>query len=162
MSEARKNSPSPSPRIRGLSLRAATRKARLPGVDDDQGVRALDFPQGLANGAQVIRPLGQVAHHQVGNDLRVGLGGEAVAGLQQLLLEIQVVLDDAVVDYGDFPHLVGMGVGLGGPPVSGPAGVADAHRARQGLFLQDFFQLPELSQTPANGQAVGPYDRHPG
>ncbi|MND07803.1 hypothetical protein D3C83_300340 [compost metagenome] len=46
----------------------------------------------------------------------------------QLLFEGEVVLDNAVVDHDDVAVGVAMRVGvlLRGPPVGGPAGVADA------------------------------------
>ena len=53
--------------------------------------------------------------------------------VEQLLLQLDVVFDDAVVDHGDAAALADMGVGVDvvGLPVGGPAGVADAHVARQ-------------------------------
>ena len=84
-----------------------------------------------------------------------------MAGLDQLFLEFQVVLDDAVVHHRDVAYPVGMGVGLGRPPVGGPAGVADAHLTLQGVLQQQVFQLLQFSQAAADGQAVIADHRHP-
>ena len=46
------------------------------------------------------------------------LGGEFVAGLRSF--------DDAVMDDGDIPGNMGMGVSLAGSAVGGPAGMGDA------------------------------------
>ena len=42
--------------------------------------------------------------HQVGNDFRIGLGGESVPFFNQLFLQREVVLDNAVVHHY---HLTG-------------------------------------------------------
>ena len=90
---------------------------------------------------------------EVGDDLRVRLRSKAVAGLDQLFLEFQIVFDDAVVHHRNVAHPVGMGVGLGRPPVGGPAGVADAHLALQGVLEEQVFQFLQFAQAPADGQA---------
>ena len=111
--------------------------------------------------SRYARPLAQMLGDEVGDDLRVRLRREAVALFEQFLLEFQVVFDDAVMDHGDGAHQVGMGVGLGGAAVGGPAGVADAHLARQGLLAQQLFQLDQFAQAAADGQAVIADHRHP-
>ena len=65
---------------------------------------------------------------EVGDDLGVGLGDEAVAFLLELPLEIEVVLDDAVVHDDDPARAVAVRVRvlLGRPAVRRPARVADA------------------------------------
>ena len=65
---------------------------------------------------------------QVGDDFGVGLGGELVAFLDELLLQGEVVFDDAVVHDDDLAGAVAMGVRVlfGGAAVGGPAGVTDA------------------------------------
>ncbi len=68
-----------------------------------------------------------LALDEVRDDLGVGLGDEAVALLLQLALQIEVVLDDAVVDDDDLAGAVAVRVSvlLGRPPVRRPARVAD-------------------------------------
>ena len=76
-----------------------------------------------------------LALDEVRDDLRVGLGDELVALLLELLLQIEVVLDDAVVDDDDLAGAVAvrMGVLLGRPSVRRPARVADAVVAGNGI-----------------------------
>ena len=71
----------------------------------------------------------------VGDDLGVGLGDEVVAGGDELALEGEVVFDDAVVDDDEGAGAVAVGVGVlfGGAAVGGPAGVADAEGAVDGV-----------------------------
>ena len=66
--------------------------------------------------------------HQVGDDLGVGLGDELVAFVLKLLLEREIILDDAVVHDHDLAGAIAMGmrVFLGRTPVRRPARVADA------------------------------------
>ena len=63
-------------------------------------------------------------HHHLGVRLR----RERIALLAELLLDDGGVLDDPVMDQGDVAVLrrVGMGVGLVGSAVGGPACVGDA------------------------------------
>ena len=65
---------------------------------------------------------------EVGDDLGVGFGLELVALGDEGLLELEIVLDDAVVDDDEGAGAVAVGVGIlfRGPAVGGPAGVADA------------------------------------
>ena len=59
------------------------------------------------------------------NDFRIRLGDELVALTLQLLLELEVVLDDAVVDDDDLLLAVAvrMGVLLGRPAMRRPTGM---------------------------------------
>ena len=68
------------------------------------------------------------------DDLRIGLAPEDETLGLKLLPENGVVLDDAVVDDGHVSVAaeMGMGIGVGGAAVSGPARVADAMTARAG------------------------------
>ena len=91
-----------------------------------------------------------VEAHQVGDDLGVGLGGEAAALGLELGAELAEVLDDAVVDDGDAAADVGVGVDLGGRAVGGPAGVADAGGAGERLPLEAGREAVELAlRAPA-------------
>ena len=80
---------------------------------------------------------------QVGDDLGIGLGDEFVALGGELALELEVVLDDAVVDDYDLAGAVAVRVGveLRRPAVGGPARVGDAHHAlgllRPNALLED-------------------------
>ena len=83
----------------------------------------------------------------------------------QLLLEIQVVLDDAVVDDDDLAGAVAvrMGVLFGRPAVRGPARVADAvvagERDRAAMTSSRFDSLPALRRKL---DVAVVHDRHAG
>ena len=86
------------------------------------------------------------------DDLGVGRGRERVAFVEQLFLESQVVLDHAVVGQRQNRMLgraaeMRMRVGFARHAVRGPAGVADARRARQ------------RASRHSLGQGVDPADR---
>ena len=49
---------------------------------------------------------------QVGQDLGVGIGGQAMAGRDESRTECAMILDDAVVDDRQAPGAVGVGVGV--------------------------------------------------
>ena len=91
----------------------------------------------------------------VGDDFGVGLGGELVALFDQLFLEGDVVLDDAVVHDDDLAGAIAMRVGVlfGGTSVRGPAGVANAVGAVERLQADDFFQIAQLAFGAADLQA---------
>ena len=94
-------------------------------------LRALDqaahAPEGFLEAQAPVHPL----FDQMGEHFAVGLRTEDMAGVQQPALQLQVVLDDAVVDHGDALLTVGMGMGVrvGRSAVGGPAGVAQSHGA---------------------------------
>ena len=80
---------------------------------------------GAHGGGQVVLV---VLGDQVGDDLGVGLGAEHAAGGGEALLQLDVVLHDAVDHHVDAVGGVAVGVGvlLADAAVGGPAGVADA------------------------------------
>ena len=84
---------------------------------------------------------------EVGDDLGVGLGDELVALGDEGVLEGEVVFDDAVVDDDEGAGAVAVGVGVlfGGAAVGGPAGVADAEGAVDGVVGEDGFEVAELA-----------------
>ena len=76
---------------------------------------------------------------------------------RQLVLESEVVLDNAVVDDDDAAGAVavGMGIFFRRAAVRGPAGVADAvGSAAAGLLADDFFQIAQLAWGAAQFQPV--------
>jgi hypothetical protein len=83
----------------------------------------------------------------VGDDFGVGFGDEGVAGGDELALEGEIVFDDAVVDDDEGSGAVAVGVGVlfGGTTVGGPAGVADAEGAVDGVGGDDGLKVAELA-----------------
>ncbi len=75
-----------------------------------------------------------------------------MAALSELLLEREIVLDDAVVDHDDLAGAVAvrMGVLFGGTSVSGPARVADAVGAVHRLEADDLFEVAQLALGAAD------------
>ena len=101
----------------------------------------------------------------MGDDFGIGFGRELVAFLDQLLLQAEIVLDDAVVDDDDLAGAVAvrMRVFFGGASVRGPARVADAIGAIEGLQADGFFQVAQLALGAADLQSVAVAgDRDPG
>ena len=89
---------------------------------------------------------------EVGDDFGIGFGDELVALGGEFALEVEVVFDDAVVDDDDAAGAVAMGMGIffGGAAVGGPAGVADAEGAVEGMLAQNFFEIAQLAGGAAD------------
>ena len=102
-------------------------------VQHHDGVGAAQLPQGAAYRLVEARRVLEVALHQVGDDLGVGLGPEDVPLRLQALLDRQVVLDDAVVHHHQLARPVGVRVRVlvGGAAVGGPAGVPECRWSRR-------------------------------
>jgi len=94
---------------------------------------------------------------EVGDDLGVGFGDEGVAGGGELSFEGDVVFDDAVVDDDEGAGTVAVGVRVlfGGAAVGGPAGVADAEGAIDGVDGDNGFEVAELAGSAAELEAGG-------
>ena len=98
----------------------------------------------------------EVLLDQVRDDLGVGLGLENVAFVLQLLLERQIVFDDAVVHHHDVALAIAVRVRVlfGGTAVRGPARVADAEGAIHRVHPDGFFQIAQLALGAANGELL--------
>ena len=157
-SEATKDSPSPTPMTTGGPKRAATilsgsAAERTPSAKAP--VRRLTARRtaassgiGCAGGLRVLLHL----LDEVGDDLGVGFGDELVALRGEFALQIEIVLDDAVVDDDDAAGAVAMGMGIlfRGAAMRGPAGVADAEGAVERMLAQNLFQVGELARRAAH------------
>ncbi len=79
----------------------------------------------------------------------MALGDEGV-------LELEIIFDDAVMhdDEGSGAVAVGVGVFFGGAAVGGPAGVADAVGAVDGVFGEDLGEVAELAGGSAELERV--------
>ena len=106
--------------------------------------------------------------HRVFDSLQATMvdGGtsDVVALVHQLTLEVQVVLDDAVVNNHDPAGAVTVRVGvfLGRTTVRGPPRVADAILAVDRLLEQDVFEFRQLPRTASNLHHAMTHDRHTG
>ena len=101
----------------------------------------------------------------MGDDFRVGLGDEFVPFCDQLLLQSQVILDDAVMHHDDVAVAIAMRMGIlfGGPSVRRPARVADAVGAFHRVQPQNLFEVAQLALRPPHAQAVALFEhRDPG
>jgi hypothetical protein len=140
----------------GRSLAGGDDDLGLVARDDGDGVGAADVLQGLLDGLEEGDLRGsrrcaegsalELAVDEVRDDLGVGVGEEADALPLELLPHADVVLDDAVVDDGDGPRGVGVGVDLARAAVGGPAGVADAGGAGEGALVEGLAEARELAQ----------------
>ncbi len=110
-------------------------------TDDGQTVGALEPGAGLAHGFDQVTV--EVSSDQVGDDLGIGLAAEDEAFGLELLLEGDVVLDDAVMNDGNGSVAAEMrvGVSVGGAAVGGPARVANAVTTGGRLIGQQRGQL---------------------
>src|SRR3982751_3778562 len=101
----------------------------------------------------------------VGDDLGISFGGEFMALFGKLLLQRNVVLDDAVVHDHDAAGAVAVRVSIFfcWSAVRRPAGVANTVGAVQRLEANDLFQVAKFALRPANLQAFTvATDRDPG
>ena len=110
---------------------------RRVGAQDTQGIGTLHRRQHTGDGLEHVAAVPVVPVQQLGHHLRVRLGAEGIALFQQLLFQLRVVFDDAVVHHGEAAALADLRVGVGvvGLAVGGPAGMADADNAGHGLAL---------------------------
>ena len=103
-----------------------------------------------------------LALDEVRDDLGVGFGDELVPLPLQLLLQIEIVLDDAVVDDDDLAGAVAVRVRVlfGRPAVRRPARVADAVVAGDRIGADDLLEIRQLAgAAPQVDRAVAD-DRH--
>ncbi len=90
------------------------------------------------------------------DDFGVGLGGELVAEFGQLLAQLFVILDDAVVNDGNaVPRDMRVRVALGRHAVGRPAGVRDAQVAVDRGLGQRILQLCDTLPTRCAAGAGG-------
>jgi len=95
---------------------------------------------------------------QVGQDFGIGLGFELVALVGQLDLQGGMVFDDTVVDQGDLPRHVGMGIDLVGRPVGRPTGVTDPAGSLEGIPVKGRFQIDYLALLLDHVLTAGGHD----
>ena len=148
-SEATKYSPSPRPTTTGGPERAAT---ILSGSLREMTLSAntpVSCSHRVAHG--VFQIAVEIFLDQVRDHFGIGLGAEAWPSSMKLVLERQIILDDAVVHHHDVAVAIAMRmrVFLGGPAVRGPARVADAVGALDRIQPQRVFQVAQLARRGA-------------
>ena len=140
------------------------------GVDEGDAIGAGDAPEGTAEGFDESGFGGghasafEFASDQFGENFGVGLGGEdAVFGFE-FLAEFLVVFNDAIVDECKLAGLVemGVGIGFGNCAVCGPAGVADAEGAGQGVSAEKLCKAVDASDAFASVKEAVVPDGHAG
>ena len=96
----------------------------------------------------------EILFDEVGDDFGIGLGLVGVAFFAKLFLQREIVFDDAVVDNDDGSAAVAMGMRilLAGAAVGGPAGVADAVGAIDGVVADYLFEVAQFAFGTANLQ----------
>ena len=109
-------------------------------------VRAFELRNRGAHRAEQVAELLLVIVNAMRDHFGVGLRSERVAELGELLAQLLVVLDDAVVNDRDaVARDVRMRVALGGHAVRRPARVRDAEMAVDRRLVQRFLQHPDLA-----------------
>ena len=107
-------------------------------VDDSDREGAAQLLRRSAHRIRKIQSFTHLAVYQIGDDLRVGIGGEVVPVPGEIAPQRFMVLDDAVVHHRDsVPGDMGMGVALVGRAVGRPTSMGDPDPALQGLCLEN-------------------------
>ena len=110
-SEAIMFSPSPQAQQQRRILPGAQQAVRIVGADDAQSIGPVHGVEHPDHGLKDVAAVGIVVVQQLGYHLRICLGPEAVALVEQLLLQLGIVFDDAIVYHGDAATLAHMGGG---------------------------------------------------
>ena len=135
---------------------------RRVAADDGQSEDALQHLHRLAHGLFQRKLLVLVLQNvelfdQVRDDLGIGLGLVGMALFAQHLLQLEVILHNAVVHHNDGAAAiaVGMRVLFAGAAVRGPARVADAVGAVNRMLADDLFEVAQLAFGAAQLQSLG-------
>ena len=129
---------------------------------DGEGEGAFEPPEHGAHRLARRPTAGQRLVDEMGHDLGVGLGGEILAPGNELVLQLPEILDDPVMDDDHLAGDMGMGIGLVGHAMGGPAGMADAGRPAQRLLVQPACQAVELAWRPGAGHSAVAENRDAG
>ena len=105
---------------------------------------------------RILKIAFKVSFHQVGDHLSVGLGHKFVTLELELMLQREVIFDDAVVNYDKIAAAITMGVGVffSGAAVGGPTCVADPIRAIEGINSDCFFKVAEFTRCPPDRELM--------
>jgi hypothetical protein len=113
-----------------------------------------------ANTHGVLEISVEILFDQMSDHLGVGLGNEAVAFFDQLALQSQVILDDAVMHHHDVAVAIAMRMGIlfGRPSVCRPTRMADAIGPFYRIQTQSLFEVTQLALCPPHPQAVALFE----
>jgi len=129
-------------------------RAALPGnnhqivvaaEDHGDGECAFETAQRVKGGADRIVAGPQFAGDEMGDNLGVGVAGEGGAFGDQLILQLAIILDDAVMHDRNVVGHVRMGVRLGGLAVGRPAGMPYTDLAQQRRRFQPRLEIAQLA-----------------
>ena len=138
-------------------------QAGMVAVDDDEGEMPLELGERQTDGLDEVAVV--VTLDEVGDRLRVGLRGEAVPLGSEALLQLAVVLDDAVEhdrDLGGVASRQRVGVLLRDTAVRRPARVPDAGGRRRAVRPGPLLQVVEDADGTHVVEAAGLEQREPG
>ncbi|MDF9863451.1 hypothetical protein M2437_002433 [Methylorubrum pseudosasae] len=131
------------------AVAGADQEIVLAREQEGQGEGAVQARQRRLDGSHRPEPLLHQVADELRHDLGVGLALEARARCFEFALQLAEILDDAVMDHRQPLGGVRVGIGLVGASVRGPAGMADADRARKRRLGQLELQVRELALGPA-------------
>src|SRR5690349_2459280 len=94
--------------------------------------------------------------------LSVGFGREDMAVSFQFLAQFAEVLDDAIVDDGDFLRGMRVRIVLARPPMRRPARMSDADRAAQWRLLQQPLEVCDFANRATTYDLAAIERRHAG
>jgi len=121
--------------------------ARTRQADHAQAVRSLEPGQDLLHGLEWLAGPFQLAGDQVRDDLGIGLAIEDETLRGEFPPQHRMVFDHPIVHDRDSMTIaaaaqVGVGIGISGRSMRGPARMADSALTCQGLLLEHLFQDP--------------------
>jgi hypothetical protein len=130
-------------------------RLRVVEMHDREGIRALEVLDRSGDSRGQIT--GEVALDEVRDCLGVGLGAQDVPVGREVLAQLDVVLDDAVVHDRDLAGAVDVRVGvlLARLAVRRPPGVPNAHAASDRSGVERLLEVDQLSDTARDGELPG-------
>ena len=167
MSEARNDVPSPSPTIRGETRRAATTNSGSSACTAATAKEPRTFLSTARRPSARPRPPAISASTKWGSTSESVSDASTCPSATNMLGQLGVILDDAVVDERQSAGAVHMGMGVAGgrPAVGGPAGVADPSAASRGCVLTEQPQVAHRMGAlgrPGPPQGVSGDEHHAG
>ena len=127
-----------------------------------EGVGPFQDEDGVPDRVEQIAAPREIMMNPVRDHLRVGLGVEPVAGLQELRADVRMVLDDPVVNDGDlFAAHERVRIRFGRLPVGRPPGVGDPRPPPRPLPFDERLELRHLPHRADPFDAV-PHHRKTG